>query len=121
MTEEILNNGGNITQEEFDTIKETVLDETSQIPAILTQEEFVHRFNEMFDMCGDIWDMPEFKINHEKALEFAGAKVTADKLYNLANKYPLMHFLIEPSGGWFGDFWLMGMFCWGKLAAKYQA
>ncbi|MBP3687004.1 MAG: hypothetical protein J6J35_01415 [Alphaproteobacteria bacterium] len=112
--ENILNNGGNVSDEEFAEINETVFEETKPQAVVLSTEEFNQRFIEMFDMFGDIWDMPEFKINHEKTLEVAGAKLTAGKLYNLAQKYPLMHFLIEPSGGWFGDFWLIGVFCWSK-------
>ncbi len=115
MTEEnILNNGGNVSEQEFDAINETVIEETKPQAVILSEDEFSNRFNELFDMFGDIWNMPEFKINQEKTLEVAGAKLTSSKLYNLAQKYPLMHFLIEPSGGWFGDFWLISMFCYSK-------
>ncbi len=112
--ENILNNGGNVSEQEFAAINETVFEETKPQASILSPNEFNQRFTELFDMCGDIWNIPEFKINQEKTLEVAGAKLTANKLYNLAQKYPLMHFLIEPSGGWFGDFWLIGVFCWSK-------
>ncbi len=115
MTEEnILNNGGDVSEQEFANINETILEENKPQASVLSEEEFSTRFNEMFDMFGDIWNMPEFKINQEKTLEVAGAKLTSSKLYNLAQKYPLMHFLIEPSGGWFGDFWLISMFCYSK-------
>lgn len=112
--ENILNNGGNVSEQEFAAINETVFEETKPQTTILSAEEFNQRFTELFDMFGDIWDMPEFKINQEKTLEVAGAKLTSNKLYNLAQKYPLIHFLIEPSGGWFGDFWLISVFCWSK-------
>ncbi len=114
MTENILNNGGNVSEQEFSTMNETIFEQPKPQPAILTEDEFSGRFNELFDMFGDIWNMPEFKINQEKTLEVAGAKLTSNKLYHLAQKYPLMHFLIEPSGGWFGDFWLISVFCWSK-------
>lgn len=70
---------------------------------ILTPESFEKHFFELFDICGDLWDMPDFKINHDKPFEIAGAKVSAAKLYNMALKYKTLHFLIEPCGGWFGD------------------
>lgn len=70
---------------------------------VLTPESFEQHFFELFDICGDLWDMPEFKINHDKPFEVAGAKVSAAKIYNMAVKYKTLHFLIEPCGGWFGD------------------
>lgn len=70
---------------------------------ILTPEAFEKHFFELFDICGDLWDMPDFKVNREKPFEVAGAKVSAAKLYAMANKYKMLHFLIEPCGGWFGD------------------
>ncbi len=112
--ENILNNGGEVSEQELANINETILGENKPQALVLSEEEFSTRFNELFDMFSDIWDIPEFKINQEKTLEVAGAKLTSNKLYNLAQKYPLIHFLIEPSGGWFGDFWLISIFCWSK-------
>ena len=74
-----------------------------QVAAVLSPEEFEQHFFELFDICGDLWDMPEFKIQHDKPFEVAGAKVSAAKLYFMAQKYKMLHFLIEPCGGWFGD------------------
>ena len=70
---------------------------------ILTPEQFEQHFFELFDIVGDLWDMPEFKVQRDKPFEVAGAKVSAKKLYLMAQKYKMLHFLIEPCGGWFGD------------------
>lgn len=73
------------------------------LPAVLSPEDFEKHFFEVFDIIGDLWDMPDFKIQKDKPFEIAGAKVSAAKLYIMANKYKMLHFLIEPAGGWFGD------------------
>lgn len=70
---------------------------------ILTPEQFEQHFIELFDIVGDLWDMPDFKVQKDKPFEVAGAKVSAAKLYLMAQKYKMLHFLIEPCGGWFGD------------------
>ena len=73
------------------------------VGGVLSPEQFEKHFIELFDICGDLWDMPDFKVNRDKPFEIAGAKVSAAKLYIMANKYQMLHFLIEPCGGWFGD------------------
>ena len=74
-----------------------------QVAGILTPEQFEQHFIELFDIVGDLWDMPDFKVQKDKPFELAGAKVSAAKLYLMAQKYKMLHFLIEPCGGWFGD------------------
>lgn len=81
---------------------------------VLTQEEFENRFFELFDLAGDLTGVQELKINREKSFEVAGAKKTSEKLYNCAQKYKIMHFLIENQGGWLGDAILIGGFCYAK-------
>lgn len=81
---------------------------------VLTPEEFESRFFELFDLAGDMADIPELKINREKNFEVSGAKATAKKLYSCAEKYKIMHFLIENGGGWFADAVLIGGFCYAK-------
>ena len=77
--------------------------EQPQVSKVLSQADFEKHFFEVFDIIGDLWDMPEFKIQTDKPFEVAGAKVSAAKLYIMAEKYKMLHFLIEPAGGWFGD------------------
>ena len=81
---------------------------------VLTPESFEKHFFELFDICGDLWDMPDFKINRDKPFEIAGAKVSAAKLYTMAQKYKMLHFLIEPCGGWFGDLVAIACFAGAK-------
>lgn len=81
---------------------------------VLTQEEFTSKFFELFDIAGDLTDIPELKINREKSFEVSGAKATAARLYRCAEKYKIMHFLIENGGGWFADAILIGGFCYTK-------
>ncbi len=114
MTEEILSNGENLTEEQMQEFINIGGEETEIISDITSKEEFTTRFIELFDMAGDFWKMPDFKINKEKQFEVLGATVTAEKLYQMALKYPMLHFLVEPCGGWFGDAWLIGWFIYGK-------
>lgn len=90
------------------------------IGAVLTPEQFEQHFFELFDIIGDLWEMPEFKINHEKPFEIAGAKVSAAKLYLMANKYKTLHFLIEPCGGWLGDTIAIACFAGAKANIACQ-
>lgn len=119
MTENILDNGKELTEKqaaEFAAqVEQAAAEETAAAAAadpaaaadvangVLTPEAFEKNFFQLFDIVGDLWDMPDFKINHDKPFEIAGAKVSAAKLYLMANKYKMLHFLIEPCGGWFGD------------------
>ena len=123
MTEEILENGEQMTDEQIqdftnpmDFVSE-VEENTTNISGVISKDEFTQHFFEFFNMVGDFWNIEDFKIDEHKSFEVAGATVTAEKLYNMADKYPLMHFLIEPSGGWFGDFWLIGWFIYAKSNA----
>ena len=88
-----------------------------ELAGIATREEFEQNFFEIFDICGDLWDIQELKIDRTKPFEVLGAKVSANKLYNMAQKYKLLHFLIEPSGGWFGDGLAVLCFAGGKANA----
>lgn len=93
-----------------------------KIGGVLTPDEFEQHFCELFDIVGDLWDMPDFKINRDRPFEVAGAKVSAKKLYNMAVKYKTLHFLIEPCGGWFGDVIAISCFASAKanvLCKKY--
>lgn len=87
---------------------------------VLTPEQFEKHFIELFDIVGDLWDMPDFKLNRDKPFEVAGAKVSAAKLYLMANKYPMLHFLIEPCGGWFGDTIAIACFVGAKANVACQ-
>lgn len=93
---------------------ENITSESVKLGDILTRSEFENKFMELFDIAGDIADIPELKINREKSFEVSGAKATANRLYSCAEKYKLMHFLIENGGGWFADAVLIGGFCYAK-------
>lgn len=107
----ILDDGEDLTQKaaaEFEKKLEQAAtsaapETAAPVSAIYSPEEFEQRFCELFDIVGDLWDMPEFKIQRDKPFEVAGAKVSAAKLYKMSCKYKMLHFLIEPCGGWFGD------------------
>lgn len=95
-------------------IFENARPESVKLGDVLTREEFEGRFFELFDLAGDLAEIPELKINREKNFEVSGAKATANKLYSCAEKYKIMHFLIENGGGWFADAVLIGGFCYAK-------
>ena len=108
---EIIDDGEDLTKKAAAEFVETIeqaataapVQDAPKVAAIYSPEEFEQRFCELFDIVGDLWDMPEFKIQRDKPFEVAGAKVSAAKLYLMAQKYKMLHFLIEPAGGWFGD------------------
>lgn len=100
----------------------TAPEATAPAAKVLTPEQFEQHFFEVFDIAGDLWDMPDFKIQRDKPFEVAGAKVSAAKLYYMAEKYKMLHFLIEPCGGWFGDCVAIACFAGAKaniLCRKY--
>lgn len=120
---EVLDNGVEINAKQADEIAAQIeeatefakqTEETQTLPAILSSEDFEKHFFEIFDIVGDLWDMPEFKIQSNKPFEVAGAKVSSAKLYNMAQKYKILHFLIEPAGGWFGDMVAISCFVGAK-------
>ena len=129
---EIIDDGEDLTQKaaaEFAESLEQATAATSAAPetsapvaSVLTPEQFEQHFFEIFDICGDLWDMPDFKVQRDKPFEVAGAKVSAAKLYLMAQKYKMLHFLIEPCGGWFGDTIAIACFAGAKaniLCKKY--
>ena len=125
----ILDDGEDLTQKAAAEFVETIEAQAEQakeaaapVASVLTPAEFEQHFFELFDICGDLWDMPEFKVQRDKPFEVAGAKVSAAKLYNMAQKYKMLHFLIEPCGGWFGDTIAIACFAGAKaniLCKKY--
>ena len=117
MNEQILNDGIEETSEKIAEVFENqVMEEQTQNQEnnFLSEQDFKERFNELFDLAGNLFNIPELKIDHEKHFEVAGADATAAKLYECAQKYKIMRFLIEPSGGWLGDAILIGGFVYGK-------
>lgn len=129
MTEEnvIIDDGADLTGKQaaefVENVEKIVTDRAAQVDeqqsaapvgGILTPQQFEEHFIELFDICGDLWDMPEFKVQKDKPFEFAGAKVSAAKLYLMAQKYKMLHFLIEPCGGWFGDMVAISCFVGAK-------
>lgn len=125
----ILDDGEDLTQKAAAEFVETIEAQAEQakeaaapVASVLTPAEFEQHFFELFDICGDLWDMPDFKVQRDKPFEVAGAKVSAAKLYNMAQKYKMLHFLIEPCGGWFGDTIAIACFAGAKaniLCRKY--
>ena len=121
----ILDDGADLTSKQAAEFAETIekvaeeraaqADETAApVLNILTPEQFEQHFMELFDIIGDLWDMPDFKVQKDKPFEIAGAKVSAAKLYLMAQKYKMLHFLIEPCGGWFGDMIAISCFAGAK-------
>lgn len=125
----ILDDGEDLTQKAAAEFVETIEAQAEQakeaaapVASVITPDEFEKHFFEIFDICGDLWGMPEFKVQRDKPFEVAGAKVSAAKLYNMAQKYKMLHFLIEPCGGWFGDTIAIACFAGAKaniLCKKY--
>lgn len=128
---EIIDDGENLTEKAAAEFAEAVekaqtastpADDTPKVSTVLTPAEFEQHFFELFDIIGDLWDMPDFKIQKDKPFEVAGAKVSAAKLYYMAEKYKTLHFLIEPCGGWFGDTIAIACFAGAKaniICKKY--
>lgn len=86
-------------------------------PTEISADEFQKIFFSAFDMAADIWKIDGLKIDQSQKIELAGATVSARKLYNMALKYPALHFLIDPAGGWLGDWALISVFVYKKSNA----
>lgn len=93
---------------------ENISDAAGAVSGTLTPDEFEQHFFELFDIVGELWDIPDLPVQRDKPFEVAGAKVSARKLYGMAQKYKMLHFLIEPCGGWFGDIVAIACFAGAK-------
>lgn len=114
--EDILSNGENLTAEQ-EAVFGQATEEATENLNMLSKEEFIAHFIEIFNIAGEFWHIPDLKVNRDDKVDFLGATITASKLYNMAQRYPLLHFLVEPSGGWFGDACLIGCFVYAKSNA----
>lgn len=110
-TEENIDEIQNVINESSNTIEA----ENIQVGDILSRDKFRQRFNDFFNMLGDMTQIEGLKIHSENKFEFSGATATADRLYMCAEKYKFMKFLIENNGGWLGDALLIGGFCYAKI------
>lgn len=71
---------------------------------ILTLDAFQAGFIGAFDVAGDFTGLKSFPV---KDYEIAGANKTAEKLYNIALKYPAFRFLIDRKSYWLYDWSLV--------------
>lgn len=74
---------------------------------ILTREQFEVGFIGAFDVAGELTGLKSFPV---KEYERPGAIKTADKLYQIALKYPVFRFLVDRKSYWLYDFSLIAGF-----------
>lgn len=84
------------------------------IEGIFTREEFKEGFYACFDIGGELTELKSLPI---KENERQGADRTADKLYDIAVKYPALRWMINRNTAWMADMTLIGYFCYSKANA----
>ena len=81
---------------------------------IIGPDEFYAGFKSAFSFTGEWCNIKSMPIqSHEEV----GARRTSDKLYEMAQKYPFLRFMIKTESTWLADVSLIGLFVYGKTNA----
>ncbi len=86
---------------------------------IYTEEEFYDAFKSCFAFAGDVSHLKSFAIRDD-GLEGKGARCTSNRLYQLANRYKFLHFMIDRRSGWLADASLICLFVGMKANAVVE-
>ena len=82
-----------------------------------TKEEFYEQFKSIFQFAGDTLNVQSLPI---KQNEEAGAKVTSNRIYEMAEKYAFLRFMIDRRSTRLGETILMVQFLTSKAGAVYM-
>lgn len=85
--------------------------------SIYTKEEFYQAFKSVFQYCGDQFDIKSMPI---QPAEEQGARVTSNRIYEMAEKYAFMRFMINKNNSRILETILMIQFITGKASAIYR-
>ena len=81
-----------------------------------TKEEFYEQFKSVFQFGGDTFSLESLPI---KQNEEAGARATASRIYEMAEKYKFLRFMIDKRSTRLGETILMIQFLTSKAGAVY--
>lgn len=90
---------------------------TAECSSYYTKAEFYEQFKSLFQFTGDTLQVQSLPI---KPNEEVGAKVTSDRIYNMAEKYAFLRFLIDKRSTRLGETILMIQFLTSKASAVYK-
>ena len=90
---------------------------TAECSNFYTKAEFYEQFKSLFQFAGDTLQVQSLPI---KPNEEVGAKVTSDRIYNMAEKYAFLRFLIDKRSTKLGETILMIQFLTSKASAVYK-
>ena len=122
-TMELLNDGQPMTQEQAQQIQQQ--DQLNQQSEVLTsdfgrfytEEEFYNQFKSIFQFAGDRTGLESLPI---KESEERGARITANRIYEMAEKYAFLNFLIDKTTSRLAETILMIQFLAFKSADVYK-
>ena len=106
--------------EALETPSETLQDSlaiNASLGDFYTQDEFYAGFKGCFEFAGERTGLKSLPIKENQEL---GARKTSDKLYEMAVKYPVFHFLIDKKSGWLYDASLIALFVYSKTDEVLQ-
>ena len=110
---------GNLTDLTKDQVQVEQMTTTigSKEDPLYTREEFYQAFKSVFQYCGDQFDIKSMPIRPE---EEQGARVTANRIYDMAEKYAFMRFMINKNSSRVLETILMIQFITGKASAVWK-
>lgn len=85
-----------------------------------TKDEFYEVFKSVFDYAGKITDTKSLPIDETNKIEASGARLTADRLYESAEKYAFMRPIIRRNTTRVMETLLILQFISGKACAVYK-
>lgn len=122
--QELLNDGQQMTTEQAQALQQEQQAPTSQnADSILafskyyTQEEFYEHFKSVFQYAGDRTKIESLPI---KESEERGARITANRIYEMAERYHFLNFLIDKTTSRLAETILMIQFLAFKSADIYN-
>ena len=85
-----------------------------------TQDEFFDIFKSVFEYAGKITDTKSLPIDESNKIELSGARITSNRLYEMAEKYAFMRPLIKRNTSRIMETILILQFIGGKAQAVYK-
>jgi hypothetical protein len=94
----------------------TLLDSGLSNPNFYTKDEFFEQFKSVFQFGGDTFNIQSLPIQPN---EEPGARVTSNRIYEMAEKYKFLQFMIDKRSTRLGETILMIQFLTSKAGAVY--
>lgn len=121
--QELLNDGQIMTTEQVQALQQPEqtnqlnVDSISDFSRFYTPEEFYEQFKSVFQFAGDRTGIQSLPI---KEGEERGARITSDRIYEMAEKYAFLNFIIDKTTSRLAETILMIQFLAFKSADIYN-